>query len=96
MINSTHSTQNIVATRQRAPLQPGQLSPLQAAEKTPVGMKKPKAAVFGAKQVVQCGCCSKEFSARVADIKRGWGKFCSKSCKAKDQALTKLMTADPL
>ena len=23
--------------------------------------------------------------ARVADRKRGWGKFCSKSCKAKEQ-----------
>lgn len=26
-----------------------------------------------------CGC---EFMARLADRKRGWGKFCSKSCKA--------------
>lgn len=26
-------------------------------------------------------CCAK-FSARTADVKRGWGLFCSKSCKA--------------
>jgi len=29
-----------------------------------------------------CGC---EFMARLADRKRGWGKFCSKSCKAVKQ-----------
>jgi hypothetical protein len=29
--------------------------------------------------------CSNEFEARQADIKRGWGKFCSKSCKAVKQ-----------
>jgi len=29
--------------------------------------------------------CEKEFDARPADIKRGWGKFCSKSCKAVKQ-----------
>lgn len=26
--------------------------------------------------------CGKLFQARTADIKRGWGKFCDKSCKA--------------
>ena len=26
--------------------------------------------------------CNKVFTARVADIRRGWAKFCSKSCKA--------------
>lgn len=26
--------------------------------------------------------CKTVFSARTADVKRGWGKFCSKSCKA--------------
>ncbi|MCA0856130.1 hypothetical protein [Phaeobacter italicus] len=33
---------------------------------------------------VKCGNkkCGKEFQARTADVKRGWGKFCSKSCKA--------------
>ncbi len=36
---------------------------------------------------VKCGNkkCRKEFQARTADVKRGWGKFCSKSCKAHDQ-----------
>lgn len=29
--------------------------------------------------------CGKQFQARTADVKRGWGKFCSKSCKAKEQ-----------
>lgn len=29
--------------------------------------------------------CGKEFEARTADVKRGWGKFCSKSCKAYHQ-----------
>jgi len=26
--------------------------------------------------------CKKEFTARSADVKRGWAKYCSKSCKA--------------
>lgn len=34
---------------------------------------------------VKCMCCGKLFQARTVDIKRGWGKFCSKSCKAKEQ-----------
>ena len=29
--------------------------------------------------------CGAMFLARTADVKRGWGKFCSKSCKAKKQ-----------
>lgn len=29
--------------------------------------------------------CNQVFAARVADRKRGWGKFCSKSCKAMEQ-----------
>lgn len=29
--------------------------------------------------------CRKAFKARAADIARGWGKFCSKSCKAINQ-----------
>jgi hypothetical protein len=32
--------------------------------------------------VVKCKRCGDPFTARVADRKRGWGKFCSKSCKA--------------
>lgn len=31
---------------------------------------------------VRCQHCSTPFMARVVDRKRGWGKFCSKSCKA--------------
>ena len=30
----------------------------------------------------KCKCCGGEFKARSADVKRGWGKFCNKSCKA--------------
>jgi hypothetical protein len=29
--------------------------------------------------------CKASFQARSADVKRGWGKFCSKSCKAVKQ-----------
>ena len=31
---------------------------------------------------VKCKCCPDMFEARVADRKRGWGLFCSKSCKS--------------
>lgn len=31
---------------------------------------------------VRCLCCGDQFTARVADRARGWGKFCDKSCKA--------------
>lgn len=30
--------------------------------------------------------CRNEFQVREADRKRGWGRFCSKSCKANHQA----------
>ena len=30
----------------------------------------------------KCACCGLPFIARVADRKRGWARFCSKSCKA--------------
>lgn len=33
----------------------------------------------------KCQNCKTEFPARVADVKRGWAKFCSKSCKATRQ-----------
>ena len=35
-------------------------------------------------KTVQCKCldCGNEFTARVADRKRGWAKCCSKSCAA--------------
>lgn len=32
-----------------------------------------------------CQWCKKDFAARSADVNRGWAKFCSKSCKAKEQ-----------
>lgn len=32
-----------------------------------------------------CERCDKEMQVRSADVKRGWGRFCSKSCKAKKQ-----------
>ncbi|VVC05789.1 Uncharacterised protein [uncultured archaeon] len=35
--------------------------------------------------LVNCKYCHDSFYARTADAKRGWGKFCSKSCKAKYQ-----------
>lgn len=35
-------------------------------------------------RVCACGC-GRTFMARVADVKRGWGKFFSKSCKAIEQ-----------
>ena len=38
-----------------------------------------------AKVSVKCKCCNTEFKARAVDVKRGWGKFCSKSCKATAQ-----------
>lgn len=44
-----------------------------------------KAQPRGAKAIVKCKCCKSEFEARVADVKRGWAKFCSKSCKALEQ-----------
>lgn len=33
----------------------------------------------------KCAWCRKPFQARAADVKRGWGLFCSKSCKASKQ-----------
>lgn len=43
--------------------------------------------VVAAKKTVQrrCKYCKGTFAAREADVKRGWAKFCSKSCKAKEQ-----------
>jgi hypothetical protein len=32
-----------------------------------------------------CEHCGKAIKVRQADLNRGWGKFCSKSCKAKRQ-----------
>lgn len=53
---------------------------------TPI-IKKP---TRGAKVQVKCLHCNVEFTARVADRKRGWAKFCSKVCKGKKQMGVKL------
>ena len=44
-------------------------------------------AVVSGPAVVQKNCagCKASMTVRVADRNRGWGKFCSKSCKAKHQ-----------
>lgn len=35
---------------------------------------------------ITCACgCGRKKMVRTADVKRGWGKFYSKSCKAKEQ-----------
>lgn len=34
----------------------------------------------------KCACCGEAFIARVADVNRGWARFCSKSCKATIQS----------
>jgi hypothetical protein len=40
----------------------------------------------GATTQVKCACgCGEVFTARVADRKRGWGRFASKACKARHQ-----------
>jgi len=36
----------------------------------------------GKTEEVTCKCCPDKFTARVADRKRGWAQFCSKSCAA--------------
>lgn len=33
----------------------------------------------------KCKNCGDPFMARSADVNRGWAKFCSKSCKAREQ-----------
>jgi hypothetical protein len=33
----------------------------------------------------KCRNCRCKFMARSADVRRGWAKFCSKSCKAREQ-----------
>jgi len=37
------------------------------------------------KEVYDCKTCNDPFLARTADRKRGWARFCSKSCKAREQ-----------
>jgi hypothetical protein len=38
---------------------------------------------------VHCERCGELFEARIADRKRGWARFCSKSCKAIKQTYGK-------
>jgi hypothetical protein len=52
-------------------------------EKIEEKRKKPKQQVRGQKKIVKCKICKKEFEARIADLNRGWAKYCSKSCKGK-------------
>jgi len=40
----------------------------------------------GATQIKSCKNCNAPMTVRTADVKRGWGKFCSKSCKATHQS----------
>ena len=47
-----------------------------------VGEKKP---IRGAKVDKKCSFCGASHTVRRADLDRGWGLFCSKSCKAKEQ-----------
>lgn len=42
--------------------------------------------VYGKKVDVECEWCARDFQVRVADRNRGWGRFCSRSCKATHQA----------
>lgn len=35
--------------------------------------------------IKKCEWCGGEHNVKPADIRRGWGRFCSKSCKAKAQ-----------
>lgn len=37
---------------------------------------------------VKCAGCASMFEARTADVRRGWGKYCSKRCKARVQTRT--------
>lgn len=41
---------------------------------------------MAAMKEITCACgCGRKKKVRVSDIKRGWGKYYSKSCKAKAQ-----------
>lgn len=44
---------------------------------------------------VTCKCgCGRKKEVRIADLKRGWGKFFSKSCKAKFQSRSQRVNFD--
>lgn len=46
-------------------------------------MKKP---ARGIHITTECEHCKGSFNARLADIRRGWGRYCTKTCKAQAQA----------
>ena len=54
------------------------------------------AAVRGAKVTRACQRCNAQFTAREADVRRGWARFCSKSCKASEQEARTGQFADHL
>jgi DNA replicative helicase MCM subunit Mcm2 (Cdc46/Mcm family) len=41
------------------------------------------------KAIYKCQRCNENFEAKIADRKRGWARFCSKSCKAIKQTYGK-------
>ena len=41
----------------------------------------------GKKVTISCKHCKTKKVVRFADVKRGWGLYCSKRCKALDQKL---------
>ena len=48
-------------------------------------------------QKIICACgCKREKLVRVADIKRGWGRFYSKSCKARGEHKLRPKISKPL
>jgi hypothetical protein len=53
------------------------------------GVKQKISKPRGATVQVKCKNCKNDFVARTADRKRGWAKFCSKSCKAQHQTRTR-------
>jgi len=40
----------------------------------------------GTQITTECEHCNGSFKARLADIRRGWGRYCTKTCKAQAQA----------
>lgn len=61
------------------------MNPMQAPNVGPGGAafgNREQKALRPGMQVYKCACCGDPFEARVADRKRGWARFCSKSCKA--------------
>lgn len=44
--------------------------------------------------VINCAVCNAPKTVKIADINRGWGKYCSKSCKQKHQESKKLQAVN--